>query len=590
MRQSKPVPRCLPRSATDPAGKLEKGGLAASLFFLALAFAAAGSAQAVVGLWAAAALALFALLGLGQRPLAVTWLSVAAAGFAGLILFNGVLLSPAYTPAALFHPLLFILAFAAARRCPIPQQRRLFGGALAAALVLAVWGLAQLRLLGEARAQAFLETPSTYAALIDLVLLPAAVWLLWGRGGRAASTPLAALVALLVAASLAALSRGAWIGALAGAGAALLLGAQLPRPGARAWGRLGAALGAALLLALVIRIPLPGSAHGEKPPDAAARLESAASSLSRLELYAVSWQAYRAHPVAGSGYLTFPYLLERHRAEVPSYGADHVTYFAHNDYLQLLQETGPLGLLALCALALLPFGLVRRALARLEPEQKVHAAAAVAGLASMSAHALVDYPFYVPACLVLFGALLGALDRLLAAAGVGRLHVPALAALPRAAGVALALVAGFVVLQPVAAEGAAYWGGRQLGQGRTLAAAYWLQVASRLQPRDWRYHWYLGQFWQGQAFAGGGAGAVRFALREFDAGLRANPFEVRNLLGRIATYRLLGQRLARPASAAELDAWSRQALAMAPLMPQARRERARVLEYSGRMRTAGGGG
>jgi O-antigen ligase len=558
----------------------EKGGFAASLFFLALAFAAAGSAQAVVSLWAAAALALAALCWLGQRPPAASWLTVAAAGLAAVIFVNGLLLSPAYTPAALFDPLLFVLAFAAARRCPEHLQRALLGGALAAAAVLAVWGLAQARWLGEARALAFLETPNTYAALLDLVLLPAAVWLLWGRGGRA----LTVLLALLLAASVAALSRGAWIGALAGAGAALLLGMRLPRPGPRAWSRLGAAIVLGVAISAALRIQVPGLTHEEPAPSAPARLES---SLSRLELYALAWEAYRAHPFAGGGYLTFRYALERHRAEVPSYGADHVTYFVHSDYLQLLEETGPLGLLALVALALLPYGFARRAVARLEPDQKVYAVAAVAGLATMSVHALVDYPFYVPACLTLFGALLGALDRLAAAAGVGRLPVRAPAAPPRAARLALLMVAGFAFLQPVAAEGAAYWGGRELRAGRTLAAAYWLQVASRLQPRDWRYHWYLGQFWQGQAFAGGGAAAVRFALREFDAGLHANPLEVRDLLGRIATYRLLGRELERPASASQLEAWSREAMAMAPLMPQVRREREQVLAFVAEERNEG---
>ena len=558
----------------------KRGGLAASLFFLALALAAAGSAQAVVGLWAAAAIALLALSWMGQRAAATTWLSVAATGFATLIVVNNFFLSPAYSPAGLFHPLLFILAFGAARRCPERLQRSLFGGALAAALVLGAWGLVQMRFQGEARALAFLETPNTYAALLDLVLLPGAVWLLWGRGGRG----FAALLALLVAASLAAFSRGAWIGALAGVGAAILLGVRLPPPAGRAWARLGAAIVLGGLISIVARVPLPGLAQEAPRPDAPARLES---SLSRLELYAVSWEAYRAHPVAGTGYLTFRYALERHRAEVPSYGVANVTYFAHDDYLQLLQETGPLGLLALVALALLPYGFARRALARLEPDQKVHAVAAVAGLATMSVHALVDYPFYVPACLVLFGALLGALDRLLAVAGVGHLPMPALPALPRAARIALVLIAGFIVAQPVAAEGAAYWGRRMLGQGGTLSAAYWLQVASRLQPRDWRYHWYLGQFWQGQAFAGSDADAVRFALREFDAGLGVNPLEVRDLLGRITTYRLLGQKLPQSASAPELEAWSRQALALAPLMPQVRRERERVLAFVGKRRSAG---
>ena len=49
MRPSRLAPRYLLPSVTDPAGKQEKGGLSASFFFLALAFASAGSAQAVVG-------------------------------------------------------------------------------------------------------------------------------------------------------------------------------------------------------------------------------------------------------------------------------------------------------------------------------------------------------------------------------------------------------------------------------------------------------------------------------------------------------------------------------------------------------------
>ncbi|MGH8745278.1 MAG: O-antigen ligase family protein, partial [Burkholderiales bacterium] len=379
---------------------------------------------------------------------------------------------------------------------------------------------------------------------------------------------------------------------------AIVLGARLPRPSARAWALLGAALAAGALIAYGARlVPLGSGALGpgsgaerrEQPPDSAARLES---SLSRLELYAVAVEAYRAHPLLGSGYLTFPYVLERHRAEVPSYGSDQVTYFVHNDYLQLLLETGPLGPLFLCALGILPFALGLRAVRQLRAEQRVHALAAIAGLATMSTHALVDFPFYVPACLVLFGALLGALDRLLAEAGVGRLPVlalPRVPRVPRAARTGAIMLAAFFLAQPVAAEGAAFWGQRQLGIGRSLSAAYWLQVASRLQPRDWRYHWYLGQFWQGQAFAGGSVDAVRFALREFDAGLRANPLEVRDLVGRIATYRLLGERLEAPASAAALDAWSREALAMAPLMPLVRRERQRVIEHIAGNETRGSG-
>ena len=147
----------------------ENGGLAAFLLFLALAFAAAGSAQAVVGLWAAAALVLAALLWRGRAAAPrATWLTLSAAAFAALIAANDLFLSPAYTPAGLFHPLLFILAFAAVRRCRDGLQRALLRGALAAAALLAAWGVVQVGLFGQARALAFLETPNTFAALIKI--------------------------------------------------------------------------------------------------------------------------------------------------------------------------------------------------------------------------------------------------------------------------------------------------------------------------------------------------------------------------------------------------------------------------------------
>src|SRR5205823_11294872 len=65
-----------------------------------------------------------------------------------------------------------------------------------------------------------------------------------------------------------------------------------------------------------------------------------ASVFSRLELYALAWNAATEHLSYGVGYLGFRMILETGRALVPSYGEASITYFVHNDYLQILLELG----------------------------------------------------------------------------------------------------------------------------------------------------------------------------------------------------------------------------------------------------------
>jgi O-antigen ligase len=124
----------------------------------------------------------------------------------------------------------------------------------------------------------------------------------------------------------------------------------------------------------------------------------------------VSWRAWQERPVTGTGYLTFRYVLERDRGRVPSYGSASETWFAHNDFLQTLQELGPVGLAFLLALAWLPGWMAYRQLAAIPEAQRAVALAAASATTAMACHAMVDFPFYIPACLVLYGALLG-LDR-----------------------------------------------------------------------------------------------------------------------------------------------------------------------------------
>jgi O-antigen ligase len=498
-----------------------------------------------------------------------TPLALAVFFFAGWVAFHTLVLSPAYSPAGLYHPLLLALGFAAARRFDELTERRAALAALAGGAILVLWGLAQAGPMGLGRARAFFEAPATYAAILNLLLLPLLALVLVGRRHPAHL----ACAALLAAGVFASTSRGGYVALATGAGVAIVLA----RRGGLLQGRgVLAACGiitAGCIMATAVRWVPVEEGEREAPPTAESR---AGSSLMRLELYELSLRAWREQPLAGTGYATFYYVFDRGRERAPSFELESETWFAHNDYLQSLQEVGPLGLAGLLALAGLPLLLAYRRTASLPEEERAGTVAVASGLATMASHALVDFPFYIPACLLLYGALLGMLDRRLSAAAqtpenAQSSSLPAWQRAVRAIAVSIAAIA---FLKPVLAEAAGEWGLHRYAADRAQSAAFWLETARRLEPADWRYHWYAGQFWDGTAAASRSRDAARFAHAAFATGVAANPLDVHNLLGMIALHRRLGHLLEQPADRAARAAWVARAEALAPWNPVVRRERA----------------
>ena len=538
----------------------------APLFFLALAFASVGSRLGAVAPWASAVLALAAVGWAGaahRTPL--SWLSLPVLGYGLLIALNTLLLSPAYTPTGLYNPALLMVAFLAGSALVPRAEKAAVSASLIFGAILVAWGLLQTGLSGVSRAHAFLETPATYAAVINLLLIPVLALVFLGKRG---ALPFAAV--MLAAAMFAALSRGGLLALAAGLGVTAICArrAQLLKP--RALTLTFALLAAGWVIATVLRaLPSPQT---EPEPSVEARAESL---LSRLELYAQSWTALRERPLTGTGYLTFRYTLEQRRAQVPSYGKTSETWFVHNDYLQTLQELGPLGLLAFLGLTVFPPLLAYRRLPDLAVEQRPVVVAVAAPLAAMSVHALVDFPFYVPICLLLYGALLGALDRRLRRTANELTVEWRTSPLLRIARAGVLTLVALVLLRPVAAEAAAEWGLRKAAAGEGQVAAFWLGAAQRIEPGDWRYHWYAGRFWDAQAMKTGNREAARLAADAFAAGFDANPLEVRNLLGKISVHRRHRKLLRDPADPSALQQWLAQAKALAPLNPEVRRELAR---------------
>jgi O-antigen ligase len=151
-------------------------------------------------------------------------------------------------------------------------------------------------------------------------------------------------------------------------------------------------LSVATLLAIAVG-PFGNNLFGRQTHDVA---------LSRQTSFALTWRAARAYFPVGSGSATFKpvYATQETLAGVTTTFMNH----AHNDWLELLLETGLVGIL-LAAVFLAWWGLRVRATWLAEVPDPFAQAAAIAS-AAILLHSLVDYPLRTAAISALFAACL----------------------------------------------------------------------------------------------------------------------------------------------------------------------------------------
>lgn len=548
-----------------------KRGLAAPFVFLGVALAALGSVEASPAVWAGS-LALIALGVFAARSdhIATPGLpSFAAICYALALVTNNAFLSPAYTPAAPFHAAFLVVGLAIGLRMDDGALGALGRLLAVGAGLLALWGLWQVSGSGASRSTAHFETPATLAAVLNFALL----FVLARVAVAAPRWPWVALGVVLAAGLASTVSRGGMLALLAG----LLVAAVAARKAGLALSRRGVAAVAFILamggiLAIAANtLPSARDASSNQALHLPLGAEARYSSVSRLELYALAVDGIRTRWVAGTGYLGFRSLLEANRKAVPTF-KDGDTYFVHNDYLQTFLELGIAGFLSFVFATLMPLlqGLRCAGTCRDKPL----AVAVLAVIAGMVTLAMVDFPFYVPICLLFFGMAVGVLDRVIGEAV--RLGFSAAPALRRSGAIAAGAATALVLVPPLIADLAATYAHRAWRQADGQAAAYWFEVARRFEARDWRYHWYAGQFWYVQAEMTGKPAAARLADAAFAEGMAANPVEVRNFLGRIATRRRFAGLLEAPANAEISRKWVAEAAALAPDHPGVRAELARL--------------
>lgn len=354
-------------------------------------------------------------------------------------------------------------------------------------------------------------------------------------------------------------ARGAWLGGALGIAAFLAL--RRPRLSRTALAA-SLALGALALLAAIV--PGRWTQHDSldtKRYEPATRLvhdavdPSSPVARTRLALWRRTLALYAEHPLSGVGLGNFAVLFPRH-AE-PNARADGVLSAAivprraHNDLLERLAESGPLGLGAWLALYA-ALGAAARRRARQDPSDG-SAAACAGALAAFFGCGLTGFPFAMPATLFLFGVALG----LLAIEG------PAPAVAPAPGSRAPGVLAGAALLGLCAVVGAGWWSGRRLRASYFLARAEaslagerptdaeralkFLSRAAAAAPRDFRVAFRT-------SYAEVRAGHPALAVRAAERALAVEPYSA-NAWEALARARLESgdARGAREAAGRALD-------------------------------------
>jgi len=131
----------------------------------------------------------------------------------------------------------------------------------------------------------------------------------------------------------------------------------------------------------------------------------------RADLWSVAWRLYREKPLGGWGIDSFHWLYPQYREPLlADFGQ-----FVHNDYLQLLMESGPLAPLLVIAFGVGLCVVVWRRSARPDNASNLRELGMFAACIALLLHSVVDFNLYQPSMVLLLGWYCGVLLRDVAA-------------------------------------------------------------------------------------------------------------------------------------------------------------------------------
>ena len=312
----------------------------------------------------------------------------------------------------------------------------------------------------------------------------------------------------------------------------------------------------------------------------------------RLELYSIAWEAIKVNPLWGYGYFNFGYIFQRYK--MPPF-IDKAALFVHSDYLQAWLETGLIGLLALLTLiTVLYLSLWKKRSAINSVRNHGWLPVTGAAMTSLFAHAVVDFPLYVPTMQFLLGAYLGSLNGFFRDDSIPKPRfISSITSFPERIGIRLItikIMAIFVLLlwliQPAIAQFASEQGLEGLKKGDVKYALKKITFAQRLVPGNAYYYWCEGIILRDQAVELQNRELAALADNAFAKGIEINQYYPDNFIERIRLHRDHRALLEKPANPETLLQWIEHVRTWNPHLLSVKIEYARTLAFSGKKQEA----
>ena len=576
-------------------------------FFITLALLFALIISSIKGYlfwWGGVSALLVLYMVYSQRQFVWNPLSLSVVIFISILLVSALAINPVFSSEGIYYISYFAISFMVFSRLPEELMPVAFKLVISVFMLLSLWALFQYLtgmgylVLTNNRANTIFFTPNTFAAALNLVLLPVIAIYFQGSKGWLEI----AVIVLLFAALVVSQSRGGMIAFIIGL--LFLFGMLLKentRQHLKAFRTIAFCFVIVILVFGVIQLGKINQS-GATPPETIhqsdavnnlaenittiTRTGTAVSSINeRLIIYQVAWELIKEKPLLGYGYNNFQFYWQRDQ-KPPYIGSG--TRFVHNDYLQIWMETGIFGLLSLLSIIFVFYYQVFSRYQALPEKYKIYCIAIASGLTSYFIHALVDFVMYPPVLLLMFGASLGITCQLTQGERMNididarfskllhTLHLrPAL----------IRIIAGGLLIvwfsQPAVAQLAFEAANRKVSKLDVPEALPWYELARRFAPYESDYYLYEGALWAGAVAMGNFRESAERADRLFAQGAEVNPFRIRNLLSRAILHREHGELLDHPADPATILDWINYVLTWQPHNTYAQSEYVKTLFMMG---------
>ncbi len=462
-------------------------------------------------------------------------------------------------------------------------------------VILALWGVIQY-LTGAAyiihtgnRANTIFYTPNTYAACINMSLLPLIIFYLLSENRRS----LLFVIYTLSAALIVSQSRGGWISFVATA-SFIFLFIKLFSLEIHKKRMKSLLIGiAAIFFCFAINNNLKFEVSTTSQPFGSnlnniIRHESAVSTLQhRFQLFDIAWQQIKAKPLLGHGLHTYQYFQTRDQQE-PYIG--NKTRFVHNDFLQLWMEIGIFGLLLFLSIPFAIICLLYVNRQRLEKYEVIAVLAMLSAIFTFYIHGLVDFLFYIPFLLLLFGAYLGYINQIFNRFSNKTIALDDYLRRINTRPVIIKCLVGISLIgylsQPAVAQLYFDKANRDKQKLDIKSALKNYELARRFAPYHEDYYLVEADIWLHAAKATGKPEPANRSDALYIKGDLANPYSVKSLFWRAMLHRDMPKLLQKPATIKEVLSWLESAMQWLPNDQKLQEEYVRTLLLSGNVNLA----